>query len=1051
MKNEYYESEEFKKSFEDLVELSRTHYQTGIEKGENLEGLAEDLYSEVGHYIYELLQNAEDCHATQVKFSLYSDSLVFSHNGPRYFTFEDIKAITTHGGGNKSLDSTKIGRFGIGFKSTSRITESPIIKSNQFTFKILNQVIPESVETGDFPGDANFATNFKFPFGTKKLGSANIHTETLATLKELDSKNLLFLEHLSLITINFGKNLSEKRVIGKKNIDENLVELKQSLDGTKESVTIEYFLRYDKSVDPKELDDWAKESKLEVEKKNGPLNICIAINALVDTSLENFQITGLRAIPESKLFVFFPAKKENTGLKFHIHAPFAATTTRESIKDSTPINSFLFSQFPSLLNHALSDLIKRKCLKIEGLEIFPNSGDEIRKELIALRDSIYNFFKSKEARIPVDLNSYSPYEYIREVASDLALLLDSGDLAFIDSFNTDSRSRNSALFYTQKPKNARAARFLSSLGVTTYGLRDLVVSFSHINNSMNSSKNRQSFVDWFSGHSIEWIKKFYILLSGFDPSRIRIYFNWTPIIKVNDEKQPFDIPGNSFITKFGDKSGPQMVSAAISNQIPGRLNSTEDFQISRFLEAVGVRQFSKSMMLQDKLSDYHKSVGSSDDSQNSSDDRISKELQQLISFVNGDTELERALSEERIFLTESYSGTFEWCKGKDVYIDSPFNSENGLNSVMHKLDAAAQKRKLWKGYVGIFGIERMLERLEVMTKVTAVKSGSGSTGEWSILGLGSYFEFANSALRKSLWNYVTSEVANRERHFLRFPDNFLNGSKDISELARKLKNTAWIPDKSGVLRLPSQIDRVMLPGDFKYLPCDFLSAIDFAAESEAAIKEKQENARNKQRKDEAALLFGAKDSDELDALVAAMKKDPKKMRKLLDDLNRPDLSDHLANPLMESEKVRSDLSNEPDVEMEIFESIQRQGSDELVRKRKDYLKSAYQAGSVIYCQICSTSSFVKTTNGEAFFVAIMVIESFTKNSIYNSIAVCGQCHAKFKYAKKTSDIELKSVILDKNDFAGTVKIPVSLAGETQYISFIESHFVKLRGALSTNN
>jgi hypothetical protein len=279
----------------------------------------------------------------------------------------------------------------------------------------------------------------------------------------------------------------------------------------------------------------------------------------------------------------------------------------------------------------------------------------------------------------------------------------------------------------------------------------------------------------------------------------------------------------------------------------------------------------------------------------------------------------------------------------------------------------------------------------------------------------------------------------------------VNGSKDISELSRKLKNTAWIPDKSGVLRLPSQIDRLKLPGDFKYVPCDFLSAIDFAAESEAAIKEKEENVRKKQQKDEAALLFGAKDSDELDALVAAMKKDPKKMRKLLDDLNRPDLSDHLANPLMESEKVRSGLLNEPDVEMESIESIQRQGSDELVRKRKDFLRSTYGAGSVIYCQICSTSSFLKTTNGEPFFVAIMVIESFTKNSIFNSIAVCGQCHAKFKYAKKTTDIDLRSAILDKNDFAGTVKISVSLAGETQFINFIESHFVKLRGALSIRN
>ena len=178
--NQYYETAEFNAAFDRLVEVSRSDYQTGLEKGRNLEGLAEDLYAEMGHYVYELLQNAEDAHATEVKFTLNPNSLTFSHNGSKFFTFEDIRAITTYGGGTKSADSTKIGRFGIGFKATSRITDSPKIRSNQFAFQIHNQEIPERINSAEVPLQSNYSTTFEFPFGTKKFKADHIEKETLA-------------------------------------------------------------------------------------------------------------------------------------------------------------------------------------------------------------------------------------------------------------------------------------------------------------------------------------------------------------------------------------------------------------------------------------------------------------------------------------------------------------------------------------------------------------------------------------------------------------------------------------------------------------------------------------------------------------------------------------------------------------------------------------------------------------------------------------------------------------------------------------------------------
>ena len=65
---------------------------TGIRK------IVEDLYPDSAHFIYELLQNAEDTGATEAQFTLSKTGLVFEHNG-RPFEPKDVYAITNIGEG----------------------------------------------------------------------------------------------------------------------------------------------------------------------------------------------------------------------------------------------------------------------------------------------------------------------------------------------------------------------------------------------------------------------------------------------------------------------------------------------------------------------------------------------------------------------------------------------------------------------------------------------------------------------------------------------------------------------------------------------------------------------------------------------------------------------------------------------------------------------------------------------------------------------------------------------------------------------------------------
>ena len=53
--------------------------------------------------------------------------------------------------------------------------------------------------------------------------------------------------------------------------------------------------------------------------------------------------------------VFFPAEKETSGLRFHLHAPFVPELSRASIKE-TPANLPLFEQLATLAGASLHQI-----------------------------------------------------------------------------------------------------------------------------------------------------------------------------------------------------------------------------------------------------------------------------------------------------------------------------------------------------------------------------------------------------------------------------------------------------------------------------------------------------------------------------------------------------------------------------------------------------------------------------------------------------------------------------------------------------------------------
>ena len=134
-------------SLEELIRKRQNLLQVQNENNFDLGSIIAGLYSKKSHFIYELIQNAEDENATAVNFYLYKDKLVFEHNSKNYFTIEDIVSITSVGNSTKKGEENTIGKFGIGFKSVFNITDRPEIHSGEYHFAIESFIVPSILST----------------------------------------------------------------------------------------------------------------------------------------------------------------------------------------------------------------------------------------------------------------------------------------------------------------------------------------------------------------------------------------------------------------------------------------------------------------------------------------------------------------------------------------------------------------------------------------------------------------------------------------------------------------------------------------------------------------------------------------------------------------------------------------------------------------------------------------------------------------------------------------------------------------------------------------
>ena len=166
------------KTFDELYKNRLKWVETSEDNGfnEGILKLLTELYPDKAHFVYELLQNAEDAKATSVSFQLYPDRLEFVHNGSRLFSLDDIDSITSIANTTKTKEDHTIGKFGVGFKAVFSYTQTPQIRSGDWNFEIERLVIPAPLEP--IKGIDQEKTYFTFPFNNPKKTPEKAYIET---------------------------------------------------------------------------------------------------------------------------------------------------------------------------------------------------------------------------------------------------------------------------------------------------------------------------------------------------------------------------------------------------------------------------------------------------------------------------------------------------------------------------------------------------------------------------------------------------------------------------------------------------------------------------------------------------------------------------------------------------------------------------------------------------------------------------------------------------------------------------------------------------------
>ncbi|WP_283442172.1 sacsin N-terminal ATP-binding-like domain-containing protein [Noviherbaspirillum suwonense] len=486
-------------NYEAIFEENHKSYGT---KGAQKSGrLAAGLYDDRTHFIFELLQNAEDAlgkrgdwHGSRkVAFNLSPARLTLSHFG-KPFDEADVRSVCDIAESTKNESS--IGRFGLGFKSVYTITDLPEIHSGDEDFAIENYVFPKRLERS---ARAAGETQIILPLKPEDNTAAR---DITAGFRHLGPSALLFLRHIDEINWSveggasgfylrntpesLGPNVQRITVIGK---EDDRPEVDQN------------WLVFHRDVFSAE------------QQKVGRVEIAFS---LVVAAKDVPGRWSVQPLAKSPLVVFFPTVVESH-LGFLVQGPYRTTPSRDNIPPGEPWNQHLVKETSSLLVEAMRWMRDKAMLDVSALRCLPLDREKFQQHsrFAPMFDAVRQAFQEEMLLPTFDGRHVTAYQ------AKLARTQDLRELFSPEQVGTLFGSKVAAWLsgdITQDKVPEIRQYLMRELNIDEITPTKLVPSLT------------KSFLE---AQSDEWVLRLYEFLSGQEKA-LRRHLDTVPLIRLED-------------------------------------------------------------------------------------------------------------------------------------------------------------------------------------------------------------------------------------------------------------------------------------------------------------------------------------------------------------------------------------------------------------------------------------------------------------------------------------------------------------------------------------
>ena len=379
-----------------------------------LELLSRDLYNYEGHFLLELLQNADDNHypdgvVPSLDIAITPDGILVTNNEVG-FNEANVKALSTIGSSTKrATKADATGEKGIGFKAVFKISDRPEIHSNGFHFCFdttkygnLGMVVPEWLPAARHLGSPG-NTVIALPSTARQAVPADLADHVTPELP-------LFLRRLRRIRLSDSRSgiaIDLQRTdVGAVSTVRRVV----SRGGETKSEDHRFF-RFERAVEVGDLND---------EKREGIAKSTVVIAVPLDRA-GGVDRSGLR-----KLFAFLPVK--DAGLPFVVHADFVLNTSREDVIWTRPWNTRLRDELGAALAHSVLEMQTHDSLRNSALRVLSNPRLIVDPFLRPIMKRAIDLLRSLPC-IPAEPDGWcSPSEAFRHDKQGLSALIPPSEL-----------------------------------------------------------------------------------------------------------------------------------------------------------------------------------------------------------------------------------------------------------------------------------------------------------------------------------------------------------------------------------------------------------------------------------------------------------------------------------------------------------------------------------------------------------------------------------------------------------------------------------------------